>query len=185
MTIKIIAAESEAHIQHVISLSQEYVTWMIGEIRQRYPQLDLAGFTAERSYDNVRKKFPGEHVPPYGRLYVAMRGDEVGGCIALARLSDSICEMRTLYVRPEFRGQGVAKTLAETVLHEARKIGYTHMRLDTLAFMDGAQTLYRSLGFHEIAPYRDVPDSVRPYIRFFEMDLNESGLANHLLPCSV
>ncbi len=171
--IKIIPAETEAQVQHVIALSHEYVTWMIAEIREQYPDLDISEFTSEHEYDDVRKKFPGEHVPPYGRLFLALSGDEIGGCVALGKLSETVCEMRTLYVRPVFRGMGMGKKLVDTVLHEAREIGYSQMRLDTLAFMDSALSLYRSLGFHDIEPYRTVSDSLKQYICFLEMDLRE------------
>ncbi len=169
--LKIIAAETDDHIQHIIALSQEYVTWMLAEIPNHYPELDLTEFMGGRSYDDVRKKFPGEHVPPDGRLYLALSDDRVGGCIALAKLSDTVCEMRTLYIRPEFRGVGMAKTLVQTILSDARDIGYSHMRLDTLGFMNGAQNLYRSLGFYDIAPYRDLSDAQKQCVRFFEKDL--------------
>lgn len=166
--LKIIAAETDAHIQHIIALSQEYVTWMMAEIPLHYPELGLTAFMSSRAYDDVRKKFPGEHVPPHGRLYLAMNDDRAGGCIALAKLSESVCEMRTLYVRSEFRGMGLGRKLVETICHDAREIGYRQMRLDTLGFMSGAQNLYRSLGFYQIAPYGDVPDSIKPCVRFFE-----------------
>lgn len=97
----------------------------------------------------------------------------MGGCVALGKLSDTICEMRTLFVRPAFRGTGMGKQLVEAVLHEAREIGYTHMRLDTLSFMDSALSLYRSLGFHDIEPYRDVSDSLKQRICFLETNLTE------------
>ncbi len=172
--INIVPAETDRLIQHTINLSQEYVSWMIAFIHETYPDLDTTEFAAERSYDDVRKKFPGEHVPPYGRLYVAFNDNEAGGCIALAKLSESVCEMRTLYVRPVFRGMGIAKRLVDTVITDAREIGYSHMRLDTLRFMESAQGLYHSVGFQDRSPYRTIPDSLKPYICFLELDLRKS-----------
>ena len=61
--------------------------------------------------------------------------------------------------------------LAEASLNAARKFGYSKMRLDTLAFMDGAQRLYRSLGFYDIPPYLDMSSSLKEHICFFELDL--------------
>jgi ribosomal protein S18 acetylase RimI-like enzyme len=144
---------------------------MVAAIREHYPELDLAEFTSEHEYDDLRKKFPGEHVPPYGRLYVALSDGQAGGVIALGRLSNSVCEMRTLYVRPAFRGMGMGRRLVDTILSDAREIGYRHMRLDTLGFMDSALKMYRALGFQDIVPYRDVSDSLTQYIRFLELDL--------------
>jgi len=169
----IVSADTNELVEHVIKLSQEYVSWMITAIQEHYPEFDITEFTSEHEYDDVRKKFPGEHVLPYGRLFLAFSGGEVGGCVALGKLSDTVCEMRTLYVRPAFRGMGVGKTLAEASLHVAREIGYSHMRLDTLSFMDSALGLYRSLGFHDIEPYRNVSDSLKQYICFLEADLRK------------
>jgi len=169
--IKVVPAYSGEMLQAAITLSQEYVTWMVATIRETYPDLDIREFTSEHEYDDVLKKFPGEHVPPYGRLLVALCGDEASGCIALGKLSDTVCEMRTLFVRPTYRGTGVAKKLVDTVLHDAREIGYQQMRLDTLGFMDSALGLYRSLGFRDIAPYIEVSDSLKQYIHFLELEL--------------
>jgi ribosomal protein S18 acetylase RimI-like enzyme len=159
-------------LEHAIILSQEYVNWMVAEIRNQYPELDLAEFTSEHEYDDVRKKFPGEHVPPYGCLLIALSDEQVSGCVALGRLSKEVGEMRTLFVRPEFRGTGVGKQLAEASLDAARKIGYRYVRLDTLGFMESAQTLYRSLGFYDIAPYRELSAALKQYICFMERDLS-------------
>lgn len=170
--LKIVAADSPDLLQHAITLSQEYVTWMLAAIRENYPELNIAEFAAAHEYDDVHKKFPGEHVPPFGRLLVAIDGGTAAGCIALGRLSDTVCEMRTLFVRPAARGTGAGRQLVETVLAEARAIGYSHMRLDSLRFMEDAYQLYRSLGFYEIAPYRELAESLKPYIRFLEVRLH-------------
>ncbi len=170
--IEIVAAQAGEALEQVITLSQEYVAWMIAEIREHYPELDIHEFTAEHDYDEIRKKFPGEHVPPDGCLLIALSEENVCGCVALGRLTKTICEMRTLYVRPACRGKGVGKQLVQASLAEARKFGYSYVRLDTLAFMDNALSLYHSLGFHDIAPYRDISASLKQYIRFLELDLS-------------
>ncbi len=170
--IEIVPAQRGEALENFITLSHEYVLWMVTEIQQHYPELDLAEFTSEHDYDDLRQKFPGEHVPPDGCLLVAMRSGEAAGCVALGRLSVNIAEMRTLFVRPAFRGTGVGRHLVEAALGEARLLGYEYIRLDTLGFMTGAQTLYRSFGFYDIQPYRDLSASLRPYIVFLEMALS-------------
>jgi len=169
--VEVVPAKTVKDLEDVITLSQEYVTWMVAEIRHRYPELDIGEFTSEHEYDDVRKKFPGEHVPPDGCLLIASSDYVACGCVALGRLTETICEMRTLFVRPSCRGKGIGRKLAETSLNEARILGYGYVRLDTLSFMDGALDLYRSLGFYDISPYRDISASLKQHIRFLEFKL--------------
>jgi ribosomal protein S18 acetylase RimI-like enzyme len=66
--------------------------------------------------------------------------------------------MKRLYVRPQFRGKGLGRALAERVIADARQISYKQLRLDTVEpMMRAAVAMYRQLGFGEIAPYRENP----------------------------
>jgi ribosomal protein S18 acetylase RimI-like enzyme len=77
--------------------------------------------------------------------------------------------MKRLYVRPNYRGQGIGRALLNTVLAEARAIGYQRMRLDTVEpLMEDAVRMYRAYGFREIAPYRENPI---PGALYMEIDL--------------
>ncbi len=100
---------------------------------------------------------PGDYTPPDGCLLIAFWQEQVTGCVALRKLEDRICEMKRLYVKPQFQGKGIGKALAEAIIEKARKIGYFRMCLDTILSMDRARALYLSLGFKEIAPYRYNP----------------------------
>ena len=111
-----------------------------------------------QSFDQELAGLPGDYAPPHGRLLIAEYRGQLAGCIALHKLESGICEMKRLYLRPQFRGKGLGRVLAETVIAEARAIGYRRMRLDTVEpVMPNAVAMYRRLGFVEIAPYRANP----------------------------
>jgi putative acetyltransferase len=113
-------------------------------------------------------ELPGPYAPPHGALLLAHCDGQFAGCVALCPLEDGACEMKRLYVRHPFRGKGVGRELAETAVERARAIGYRAMRLDTLAWMQEAIALYRSLGFVPILPYRHNPVLGA---QFFELQL--------------
>ena len=107
-----------------------------------------------QSFDQELASLPGDYAPPRGRLLLAEYDGQLAGCVALHKLEDEICEMKRLYLRPQFRGGGRGRALAERLIDEARGIGYRRMRLDTVEpVMKNAVALYRILGFKEIAPY--------------------------------
>jgi len=111
-----------------------------------------------QSFDDEIAGLPGDYVPPEGRLLLATSDGQSAGCVALHKSAPNISEMKRLYVRPQFRGKGLGKALAERIINEAREIGYKKLRLDTVEpVMRTAVAMYRQLGFREIAPYRENP----------------------------
>ena len=107
-----------------------------------------------QNFDRELEGLPGDYERPGGVLLIAISDGAIAGCVALRKIESRICEMKRLYVRQSYRGKGIGKGLAETVMDEARRIGYRSMRLDTVPGMIAATELYRSLGFCEIEPYR-------------------------------
>jgi ribosomal protein S18 acetylase RimI-like enzyme len=145
--LKIYPAETNEDLAVARSLLGEYLAWRESE-NSISPQ-------ETQAFRRQLAELPAEFVTPTGCLLLAEYEEQPIGCVGLRKLSDSICEMKRLYVRPQFRGQGVGKELAAAVIDQARKIEYTCMRIDT--FDNAAKELYASLGFREIEPYRDNP----------------------------
>lgn len=111
-----------------------------------------------QNFDQELANLPGEYAPPAGRLLLAVFDHQVAGCVALHKLEDGICEMKRLYLRPQFRGKGLGRVLADRIIAQARELGYTRMRLDTVEpVMKDAVAMYRRIGFREIAPYCNNP----------------------------
>jgi GNAT superfamily N-acetyltransferase len=134
-------AESTAQVSEVKKLFTEYADWL---------GLNLCFQNFERELAEL----PGAYAPPMGRLLLALQEGSSAGCVGLRNLGNDCCEMKRLYLRPQFRGLGIGRALAVKIIEEARFLGYARMRLDTLPLqMSEAIKMYRSLGFHEIEPY--------------------------------
>ncbi len=110
-----------------------------------------------QKFEEELANLPGEYVKPTGCLLLAKYQGKIAGCVALRKLGDDICEGKRLYVKPEFRGLKIGRKLLETLIKEARSMGYKFMRGDTLSSMKVARRLYKSLGFYEIEAYRYNP----------------------------
>ena len=146
--LAILQAETPEQINNARELIMEYAAWV--EFN-----LCFQGFEEEM------RTLPGKYAPPEGRLLLAFWDGQPAGVIALRPLTDEdrgLCEMKRLYVRPEFRGHGIGRILAERVIAAASQMGYRRMRLDSISGkMERAITMYRELGFRETEPYYETP----------------------------
>ena len=129
----------------VVAMFREYAASIDADICFQGFEQELAGL-------------PGKYASPAGCVLLAFVNDALAGCGAIRPLGEGICEMKRLYVRPQFRGKGLGGILAGRVVADAKEIGYKRMRLDTVEpMMRRAVAMYRKLGFRQIAPYRENP----------------------------
>ncbi len=110
-----------------------------------------------QNFEHELQTLPGEYAPPGGCLLLATVDSALAGCGGLRGVRDAdyanACEMKRLYVRPAFRRFGIGRLVAQALLDEAQRAGYSEVLLDTLDDMEAARGLYASLGFEEIPPY--------------------------------
>jgi ribosomal protein S18 acetylase RimI-like enzyme len=138
--VKIFPAQTDKELEVVGRLLVEYV--------------DSLGFDLVfQNFEAELANLPGEYAAPEGCVLLAKYQDRPAGCVALRKLSNGICEVKRLYVRPQFRGLKIGRKLMEHIIAEARRIGYHAIQGDTVPSMQIAQALYASLGFKEIEPY--------------------------------
>jgi ribosomal protein S18 acetylase RimI-like enzyme len=157
MTIRITAARWPEDHAVVEALFREYVGSLAEDISFQNVDDELAGL-------------PGKYARPGGVVLIAREGGEAAGAIAYRMYEPGVCEMKRLYVRPAFRGRGLARDLANELIEDARARGYRTMLLDTLASMQAARALYRDLGFVPVAPYYDNP---LPGVMYMALELSE------------
>ena len=161
------AVTADQHSQ-ARELIAELAEWDASRVRQ----LGLDGQEVVRFYYSTPEDvFAGPFEPPDGCLLLATDPTRAAGCGAFHRLGDDACEMKHMYVRPEFRGMRVGRQIAEVLVATAREAGYRWMRLETTTFMDGARALYASVGFRPCDPYYAIPESFRAITVFMEIDL--------------
>ena len=115
---------------------------------------DLCFQSFDSEIDNPLYKYSA----PTGALFIAYHNATPIGCIALQPLQDpQTCEMKRLYVAPQYRKMGAGDSLIKALLFEAQTLGYTTMKLDTLERLQPAIKLYIKYGFETVNAYYKNP----------------------------
>jgi GNAT superfamily N-acetyltransferase len=166
--LQIVPAETETQYRQVRELLAEYIAWDA-------TQLGQLGLNAQVALDfyfaSGKEDLPGVYAPPDGRMFLATYSAKTAGCGAFHRMTADTCEMKRMYVRPEFRGKEIGRRLANALILAARETGYGIMRLETTTYLDRAIALYSALGFRVCQPYCAIPEGFREVIVCMELDL--------------
>ena len=91
----------------------------------------------------------------------ATGGPSPAGCVMLRPLPQTphAAEVKRLYVRPAFRGLGVAHALMQAAEDHARREGVRWLYLDTKDDLHAAIRFYLSTGYQPCARYNDNPQA--------------------------
>lgn len=157
MSIKIVSAYELK--EEVRALFSEYTEMLIKNDESFKKYLDIQNYGEEIEHLEMKYGIP------YGRLYLIYCDEKLAGCIGLRKIDNQNCEMKRLYIRPEFRGEKLADILVKKIIKDAKEIGYSYMLLDTLPFLESAIHIYKKFGFYEIESYNDSPMDTSIYMR--------------------
>ncbi|MBQ6887767.1 MAG: GNAT family N-acetyltransferase [Lachnospiraceae bacterium] len=148
-----------AHKNEIKMLFSEYTDMLIEGDSSFKKYLEI------QNYDEELEHLEIKYGLPFGRLYLVYYAGALAGCIGLRKIDELNCEMKRLYVRPQFRGKHIGDYLVKCIIEEAKEIGYTYMLLDTLPFLESAIHMYKKYGFFEISSYNNSPMDASIYMK--------------------
>jgi putative acetyltransferase len=169
--LRIITPGTAEELDHVRALMRAFLTWHRARHLDDLQLIDR--YFDAAAFDDELASLPGKYASPDGALLLATHNDQPAGCVALRRIDGGSCEMKRMFVYPEFHGKGVGRALAEAVIAEARRLGYRSMLLDTSFRQAEAQALYRRLGFEVVPPYYELPEDMRQWLVFMALELQQ------------
>ena len=155
---------------------QANISEQAGDIRNLFLKYydELLGIdVCFEDFENELSNLENLYSHPRGDLLLLVEGQDILACVALVRIDQRLCEMKRLYVLPEYRGRGLGRMLAEAIIKKAIQSGYLNMRLDTLDGLKEALNLYQSLGFREIPAYLE---NVPVKLVYLQLDLENEGI---------
>ena len=151
MTIELVEQSQSEKLDQIRTLFREYEQF-------------LGVSLCFQSFEEELASLPGKYCTRQnGALFLATETDgKATGCVAIYQVDHNqgdvrTCELKRLFVRPEFQGRGLGRKLMGVATAKAIDLGYHRMLLDTLARLEPACHLYRSLGFKETQPYNENP----------------------------
>ena len=174
MAVTITKATLPGEMDIVRNLFAEYLRWLCSRLCQEFGVVVDPESMLMKDLDTI-----DIFLPPKGLLFLSFDNEVPAGCSCVRTIANGIAELKRVYVRTSFRGQGIGAALVQTAIREVKQLGYLTMRLDSAKFMSDAHRLYRSLGFREVIPNEgsDVPKGHQDECVFMQLDLllNDEG----------
>ena len=166
--MKIYQVETDEHKQYVLDLFWEYLQWANQNLEETFDVSFNIAAMLENDMQTLDK-----FLPPKGRLLLVAIDGRVAGLACMKPLTDTISEIKRMYVRQAFRRRGLGRALLQGLIDESKEMGYSAIRLDSARFMQGAHALYGSMGFQEIEPYEgsEIPTHFQQHWVFMQLTL--------------
>lgn len=156
--IKFTEVKSKNEYEIAASLFKEYASQIV---------IDLEFQNFNKEVENLEDQYSR----PEGVIYIIYNLENLPiGCFGIRKLENSICELKRMYLKEDYRGLGFGKKMMEKAIEAGKEMRYQKMRLDTLSTMNTAIGLYKSVGFYEIESYCFNPIETAKY---FEINLKE------------
>ena len=169
--IEFVPFDLEVHRDEYIQLNIEYLTKNLDDLAENF-NIDsraMVGATEQQMAQGILESYKGLK-PPQGVLFILKVDEAVAGMGAIKKLSESVGELKSMFIRPEYRGNGYGKVMVSQLMEAGREFGCDTFRLDTSKFMVTAQHIYRQAGFQERDKYlgSDVSAKWEPYWMWME-----------------
>jgi len=169
MALVVQVPKNDRQMDEVRQLMYSFLEWHREYNRKNQNLIDQ--YFDQIAFGEEIASLPAKYEPPHGQLLYATWEGESVGCAALRQIDTKACEMKRMFVYPEFQGKGIGRSLAGELFQEARNMNYQYMRLDTSVDQVGARSLYQSLGFKVIEPYYELTEELKSWLVFMELKL--------------
>ena len=131
----------------------------------------IEGYYRGSWFFDEKPEVPLEYRPPHGDVLVAYSDGEPAGTVTIHRMDSDHCELKSMFVTPEHRNNGVAAALCDAVIESEQTQGYRFVRLTTGVRQLAARRLYERLGFGMVTPWdSDPPDGYD----YFELNISQN-----------
>src|SRR6185437_2837845 len=115
--------------------------WRVGRFYDRFPDIERGEY---RGQDPTRR---------CALLLEEKRSGRAVGVSVVIKPEDpdaTVGELALVYLAPEYRGLGLGAWMVETVIRQAKKVGYKRLQLMTRIEFGDAIALYEKVGFRQV-----------------------------------